>query len=205
MPVWFAVVAASPGQPRGSGGEVTRPKGSAGLRSAAVDRIGRLARKSSPKQEELILEVRRTRQLGIKQLRNELLRDHGLPLSLDTLHRVLTKHGEPHLKRPRLARKGAKGYSRPVPGDRVQMDVCKIAPAAYQYTAIDECSRWKVLGVYRRRNAASTLSFLDRLLEEMPFPIQRLQTDRGLEFFAEAGPRRLSRGRRGRAGRIAVS
>jgi len=34
-------------------------------------------------------------------------------------------------------------------------------------------------------------SFLDRLLEEMPFPIQRIQTDRGLEFFAEAVQRRL--------------
>jgi hypothetical protein len=36
---------------------------------------------------------RRTRQLGIKQLRNELLRDHGLRLSLDTLYRVLVQHG----------------------------------------------------------------------------------------------------------------
>src|SRR5262249_6811653 len=34
-------------------------------------------------------------------------------------------------------------------------------------------------------------SFLDRLLEEMPFPIQRIQTDRGLEFFAEAVQRPL--------------
>src|SRR5215831_6216916 len=42
-----------------------------------------------------------------------------------------------------------------------------------------------------RRSATSTLSFLDCLLEEMPFPIQRIQTDRGLEFFAEAVQRRL--------------
>jgi transposase InsO family protein len=148
-------------------------------------------RKIFAEQETLILEVRRTRQLGIKQLRNELLRDHGLRLSLDTLHRVLVKNGENRLKRPRLARKGTKRYSRPVPGDRVQIDVCKIAPALYQYTAIDDCSRWKLLGLYPRRSATSTLGFLGRLLEEMPFPIQRLQTDRGLEFFAEAVQRRL--------------
>ena len=66
-----------------------------------------------------------------------------------------------------------------------------IAPALYQYTAIDDCSRWKVMGLYPRRSATSTLSFLDRLLEEMPFPIQRIQTDRGLEFFAEAVQSRL--------------
>ena len=35
-------------------------------------------RKIFAEQEALILELRRTRQLGIKQLRNELLRDHGL-------------------------------------------------------------------------------------------------------------------------------
>jgi len=62
----------------------------------------------------------------------------------DTLHRVLVQHGEQRL-RPRLVRKGTKRYSRPVPGDRVQMDVCKIARALYQYTAIDDCSRWKVM------------------------------------------------------------
>jgi len=38
---------------------------------------------------------------------------------------------------------------------------------------------------------ANTLDFLERLIEEMPFPIQRIQTDRGREFFAEAGQQRL--------------
>ena len=66
------------------------------------------------------------------------------------------------------------------------MDVCKIKPGLYQYTAIDDCSRYKVLRVYRRASAASTLDFLDHLVEEMPFAIQRIQTDRGREFFAEA-------------------
>jgi transposase-like protein len=65
-------------------------------------------RKIFAEQEALILELRRSRQLGIKQLRNELLRDHGLRLSLDTLHRVLAKHGERRLKRSRLVRKGTK-------------------------------------------------------------------------------------------------
>src|SRR5215831_15164462 len=75
-------------------------------------------RKIFAEQEALILELRRSRQLGIKQLRNELLRDHGLRLSLDTLHRVLAKHGEHRLKHPRLVRKGTIRYSRPIPGDR---------------------------------------------------------------------------------------
>ena len=141
--------------------------------------------------EALILDLRRTRSLCVKRLRNELIRQHDLQLSLDTIHRVLVRHGAQHFDQARLRRKGARQYSRPIPGDRVQMDVCKIAAGIYQYTAIDDCSRYKVLGVYPRRNAKSTLSFLERVVEEMPFPIQRIQTDRGLEFFAEDVQRRL--------------
>ena len=47
-------------------------------------------------------------------------------------------------------------YNRPIPGDRVQMDVCKIGPGMYHYAAIDDCSHYKVLGLYPRRTAATT-------------------------------------------------
>ncbi len=63
------------------------------------------------------------------------------------------------------------------------MDTCKIAPGIYQYTAVDDCSRWRVLEIYKRRAATNTLHFLDMVLEQFPFPVQRIQTDRGLEFF----------------------
>ena len=62
----------------------------------------------------------------------------------------------------------------------------KLMPGVYQYTAVDDCSRFRVLGVYSRRNAANTLLFLERVVEEMPFAIQRIQTDRGGEFMAES-------------------
>ena len=71
------------------------------------------------------------------------------------------------------------------------MDTCKIAPGIYQYTAIDDCSRYSVLDVFNRRSAANTLIFIDKVIEEMPFPIQRIQTDRGTEFFAEKVQRKL--------------
>jgi hypothetical protein len=66
--------------------------------------------------EKLILSLRRERKLGIKQLRNELVRQHDLKLSLDTIHRVLVHHGEQVLRRPRRRIKGKLRYSRPVPG-----------------------------------------------------------------------------------------
>ena len=71
------------------------------------------------------------------------------------------------------------------------MDTCKIRPGVYQFTAIDDCSRYLVAGLARRRSAAATLTFLDQVLEEMPFSVQRVQTDRGTEFFAEEVQRRL--------------
>ena len=48
-----------------------------------------------------------------------------------------------------------------------------------------------MLGVYPNRDAASTLDFLDRVRAGMPFPVQRVQTDRGGEFFAHEVQKRL--------------
>ncbi len=115
---------------------------------------------------------------------------YGGQISLATIHKVLCEATVKPLVRPRRPVQPRR-YSRPVPGDRVQMDTMKIARGVYQYTAIDDCSRFRVLAVYPRRNARNTLLFLDRVIEEMPFPIQRIQTDRGGEFFAESVQRRL--------------
>ena len=38
--------------------------------------------------------------------------------------------------------------------------------------------------LYPRRTTEKTIKFLDNVIEETPFPIQRIQTDRGREFFA---------------------
>lgn len=121
--------------------------------------------------------------MGARRIQNELLRHHQLKFSLATIHKILTRNNAGPLKRLRRKKK-FKRYQRRIPGDRVQMDTMKIAPGMYQYTAIDDCTRFRVLGLYKRRTAANTLLFIDRVMEEMPFPIQRFQTDRGGEFFA---------------------
>ncbi len=73
------------------------------------------------------------------------------------------------------------------------MDVCKIANNLYQYTAIDDCTRYKILALYKRRTATNTLDFIEQVMERMSFPIQRIQTDRGLEFFAYEVQERLKK------------
>jgi len=87
------------------------------------------------------------------------------------------------LRRPKRKKKILR-YSRPIPGERVQLDTCKIAPGVYQYTAIDDCSRYQVIEIYPRRTAANTVLFLEKMVEEMHFSVQSVQTDCGREFFA---------------------
>ena len=168
-----------------------RAEGMAGLEERSRRPRSSPGRKVLDREERLILQLRRERGLGLKRLRVELIRTHELPFSLDTLHKVLVRHGLNRLSRPKLKREGTKRYSRPVPGDRVQLDTCKIAPGLYQHTAIDDCSRWQVLALYPDRSAASTLDFLELVRAGMPFPVQRVQTDRGGEFFAYEVQNRL--------------
>ena len=140
-------------------------------------------RKVAKKHETLILDLRKNRKLGARRIQNELIRNRQLSFSLATIHKILTRHNVQPLKRKRRKQQ-YKRYQRPIPGDRVQLDTMKVAPGIYQYTAIDDCTRFRVLGLYKRRTAKNTLLFIERVMEEMPFPIQRIQTDRGTEFFA---------------------
>ena len=71
----------------------------------------------------------------------------------------MKKHNVAPLKLKRHYRKKVKRYSCKVPGERVQMDGCKIANNLYQYTAIDDCTRYKVLALYKRRTAENSLNF----------------------------------------------
>lgn len=121
--------------------------------------------------------------MGARRIQSELKRLHAISLAVATIHKVLCQNKvKPVVKFRRNA--DFIRYERPVPGDRVQMDTCKIGPGLYQYTSVDDCTRYRVQRLYSRRTAANTLDFIDCVIEEMPFPIQRLQTDRGREFFA---------------------
>ncbi len=108
----------------------------------------------------MLLGQRCQRRLGVKRLRIELERLHGLRLAASTIHKVLTRLNLSALPRKRRPRHVPKRYSRPVPGDRVQMDTCKICPGLWQFAAVDDCSRYLVAGLAKRRSAAATLTSL---------------------------------------------
>ncbi len=98
----------------------------------------------TPEQEALILQLRRTRRLGPKGLQRELLRLYQLRFSTRTIWKVLHAHGASRL-RPCSRPRQPKRYTRPVPGDRVQVDTCKVGRNLYQFTAIDGDSLFRFL------------------------------------------------------------
>lgn len=112
-------------------------------------------------------------------------------LSTATIHKVLKQEGYGLLKPTRRPCKGRKRYQKEIPGERVNMDVCKIDAKLYQFTVIDDCTSLKVIRLYPNKKADSTLAFLEQVITEFPFPIQRIQTDRGEEFMAHKVQYRL--------------
>jgi transposase InsO family protein len=93
-----------------------------------------------------------------------------------------------------------KRYEKPLPGHRVQIDVKFIAPLGgsrkkhYQFTAIDDCTRIRVLRIYDRLNQQSAIRFLDYVLGKLPFKVEVIQTDNGAEFQAQFHYHVLDRG-----------
>ena len=53
------------------------------------------------------------------------------------------------------------------------------------FTARDVVCRWDSIDVYQRATARSAASFLDGVLERMPFPVRGIQVDGGSEFKAD--------------------
>jgi len=52
----------------------------------------------------------------------------------------------------------------------------------YQFTAIDDCTRIRVLKVYDGCNQRNAIQFIDEVIRRLPFRIHVVQTDNGSEF-----------------------
>ncbi len=136
----------------------------------------------------LLEHARRELGYGAPRTRIWLRRVHKRGLPAATIQKAFVRLGLPRLpsKRRRAPRpRQLRLFEKPHPGDSVQIDV-KVAKAGghkvYQYTAIDDCTRFRVLRLYREQNQRSTLAFFSAIREALPFPIRRLQCDNGTEF-----------------------
>ncbi|MEE1246480.1 MAG: DDE-type integrase/transposase/recombinase, partial [Acutalibacteraceae bacterium] len=120
------------------------------------------------------------------------LMQRGYTRSITGLYRVLRRQGDMAVKPPN-PKYIAKPYEQMnYPGQRVQIDVkfvpeaCIVGDAAgqkfYQYTAIDEYSRFRYIEAFEEHSTYSSAVFLKNLLKAFPFKVECVQTDNGLEF-----------------------
>ena len=55
----------------------------------------------------------------------------------------------------------------------------------FQYTAIDDATRIRVLKVYARHNQNTAIEFVNHVVNQMPFRIKMIRIDNGHEFQAK--------------------
>ena len=120
------------------------------------------------------------------------LRKRGYSRCIESLYRVLKREGLVAVKETNPYK--PKPYQQMThPGERIQIDV-KVVPRKciadphlrpFQYTAIDEYSRYRVLGAYPEQTTYSSFKFLLRVVDEFKrkgIKVECVQTDNGFEF-----------------------
>src|SRR5437016_11635929 len=149
--------AVAPGAPRGARPAVSPspwpPRDPAGHR---VDRPG----------AELTYGASRT-QLWLRRV-------HDVRVAMGTIQRSVRDPGLPRLRRTRKrVPRQMKLFEKAEPGESVQVDVkfVKITGRwAFRYTALDDCTRFRVLRLYPRLHQRSSLAFLVELQRALPLP-----------------------------------
>lgn len=137
---------------------------------------------------QMIIDV--TREYGFLPplLMYQELREGGYRRSYGGMKRFLRKHFAPPaapLVRPKKPEVYEGGNA---PGERVQIDVkyvpkaCLYGEKLYQYTLVDEHSRWGYREIYAEHSNYASAQFIRHAAEVAPFKIQEAQTDNGHEF-----------------------
>lgn len=146
----------------------------------------------SPEELKLVADMRRRNPAAGLVVFWAKLRQRGYSRSITGLYRILQRQGQMAVKPP-----NPKYVPKPYelmyyPGQRVQVDV-KFVPASclvgdakgekfYQYTAIDEYSRFRYLEAFSEHSTYSSKIFLEHMLKAFKFKVDCVQTDNGAEF-----------------------
>ena len=121
------------------------------------------------------------------------LRQRGYTRSISGLLKVLKRTEQAAVKLPN-PKYSPKPYEKMLyPGQRGQIDVkfvpasCLVGEAAidggfYQYTFIDEYSRFRYLEAFKEHSTYSSAEFIRHVVKKFPYAIECIQTDNGSEF-----------------------
>jgi transposase InsO family protein len=140
-----------------------------------------------------IIYLRQNYHFGPQKIAMYLKRYHDLTISDSGVWRILKKfelNRLPSSQRYKRKDRKWKRYEKQLPGHQIQIDV-KFVDAIpgsgrrkkfYQFTAIDDCTRLRVLRLYPHCDMKTAIAFYDYTASRLPFKIERVQTDNGSEF-----------------------
>ena len=118
------------------------------------------------------------------------LKQRGYTRSISSLYTQMKKLNLKFQDKKKKSKHKTKPYIQMTfPGERIQIDV-KTVPSKciigqfklYQYTAIDEYSRYRYLQIYGEKSTYTSYKFLLEVIKRFPFKIYTIRTDNGLEF-----------------------
>lgn len=118
------------------------------------------------------------------------LMQRGYTRSISSLYHQIKKLNLKFTQKKKKTKVKPKPYIQMTfPGERVQIDV-KTVPSRcivgqdklYQYTAIDEYTRYRFLKIYQEKSTYTSYKFLQEVIKRFPFKIYTIRTDNGLEF-----------------------
>jgi transposase InsO family protein len=150
-----------------------------------------------------VIYLRTNYHFGPLKISMYLARYHDIEISQSGVWRILKRldmNRLPSSQRYKSHDRRWKRYEKPLPGHQIQIDVKFIAPVGgrkkrfYQFTAIDDCTRLRVLRIYDRLNQKTAIQFVDYVLEKLPFIVEKIQTDNGAEFQSQFHWHVLDRG-----------
>jgi transposase InsO family protein len=150
-----------------------------------------------------VIYLRTNYHFGPRKISMYLKRYHDIEISESGVWRILKRldmNRLPASQRYKTHDRRWKRYEKPLPGHQIQVDVKFIAPMGgrkkrfYQFTAIDDCTRIRILRIYDRLNQKTAIQFIDYVLEKLPFIVEKVQTDNGAEFQSQFHWHLLDRG-----------
>lgn len=106
-------------------------------------------------------------------------------VSAKTVHRILTRHGQAQLPRPK--RRPAKRYEKSRPGELLHLDI-KLLPALrnarydYEFAAVDDFSREAVVTIATDQTSAAATTFLEHVVARLPYRVEAVLTDNAMAF-----------------------
>jgi len=123
--------------------------------------------------------------MGPWRIGMSLRRYHEIVIGDSTIYRILRRHSLNRLPQNQAHKpqhQKWRRYEKPLPGHRLQIDAkfLEAIPGKrssyWQFTAIDDCTRLRVLKIYQRNNQKNAIEFVDYVLSRLPFRVQAIQT-----------------------------